>query len=1409
MSGNASTGAGGSKPSPGTEAVAVLNDFRAALVAGQRPRIKDVLLEWAESGHSALLRGLVTLEVAHRLRHGEKPTVAEYRARFPGQEQAIDEAFRHTGTMPRPGGPDVAAAEVTGPRAAGDPRAADQPPPLDLAAAPYALAADSPAVRQFGDYELQEKISHDELGVLYRARQVSMDRVVALKTIMADGLVSDANVRQFYRDSRAVVALDHPGIVPVFDVGEHEGQHFVSMGFIEGETLAKKKKDGVLGLREGVEVIRQVAETMAYAHSKGVVHRNLTPKNILLNASGRPNVIGFCWSAPLQSQGSVSLQGWVIGAAGYLAPEQAREGQNVGPAADIHALGAVLYFVLTGRPPFHGRDLVETLMKVLHRDPKPPRRLNTRVPSELEAICLKSLQKRPAQRYSTAADLAEELRRWLRNEKPTAPQESPVSRSARRVGQVCRTHPRASIGAASVLGAVLVTLAFLLPLAPKKEQPPVEIGTVGGGGAAGVPGAAPQGAEPTPSAEASIVSRGKRSTALVMVGAGGRSHFGSAFCIDASGLFITGAHVVAPASTPDSGTIKLVLDDGQSQKVVPARIIRSDADFDLAVLRLEQPGDVTVVGLELGRSAGLTETAEVTAFGYPLGDRPPHPEGRYPDVTVNVGHISALPKVEGRSSLIQLDAALNLGNSGGPVLDREGKVIGVVAAGIAGARGLNYAIPVDRLTRFLRSPEVVFDPPPIRDVDLDKPVVWTIEVRPPPIGPLPPDVNLAVRLGRDPNGREAAVKRLDDGRFQAEVVLSRPPDEPIELNVMVDGKSVLGKTIDRNLMIGGQTYALSRLSLIQRLRPATRYRVHTSDGKELRGPVEGLGTAEVPPTTSDKPLDLSTASLIEVRNQGQPAIEATVEVKAGPDTLAVARKQLALVAVARRAPNPAEPRPIRAPARSVLAAAPAAQPAPRVEAGAGQPPAEIRLPGEIDSLAVGGDRYLVLAFRNPEKLLVFDAAAAAIVKEVPLNSPAMIAAGSQSFVVAYLDQGVVQTWDFATMAVKKQQNLMLATRARIGGISMGSQSEGPVLLFWSTDSPAHNVAINEKNAFGPSDPRLRAGLLDPNSLTFQKIGKFELHSPWANRGLPPHLASKDGRWFVAAPSFMPFATGANLALQVRASPQGDLFAVASSFGTALITLKRSTSISRSVACFLHQNSGRQDGLIPAADGRTVFTGNNRTIRIESDGAVDREGDLPGRVPAQGRWSQLFPTDDSAYFLLYELDQQTSEGQVSVLLPTGEVLLKQSLLAAWDRGRNQMWQMMNSEKPGLYGRRVLLFPQHELLVVIPTGEDHLQPRKIALRDALNHLEHPVVVSPSDVVAARGRIFSHQIRVLSKAGGVTCSAPKGFAPENMKVLPDGQVTWPVPPKFAGQEVSAVIRVKDATGREVSHRLNILVR
>jgi serine/threonine protein kinase len=897
MKENTSTGSDEGLPSPGTQGVAVLSRFRAALLAGQKPRIEDLLPTLTAIDHPGLLGGLVTLEVAYRLRHGERPTEEEYRARYPGQDQAIEHAFQHPAVTSAPAGIEPARHLRTSTSAPLDKGAADRVALLDPTAEPYALAADLGATHRFGDYELREKITRDELGVVYRARQVSVDRIVALKLIMSEGSASDANVRRFYQDTMAVAALDHPGIVPVFDVGQHEGQHFVSMGYIEGETLSKKKAGGGLGLREGVEVIRQVAETIAFAHSKGVAHRNLTPRNILLNARGRPKVTGFSSSAPLQSEGSQSMPGRATGTPGYLAPEQAREGQDVGPAADVHGLGAVLYFVLTGQPPFLGPNLVETLLMVLHRDAKAPRRINSNVPPELETICLKCLQKRPVRRYQSATEVADELGRWLRNERTTVPQESLVSSSSRQLVQLCVSRPRLSLAAAGGIAAVVLgitILSFFQRPVPKPEpSPAMNLGSKTSGPIAAGPAAVLKREPTVPDAGASVaskgkpggdsvaadvVARGKQSVALVEARAGANVGFGSAFCIDASGVFVTAAHVVAHVLNSNTGTLRLVL---QGDKAVAAKVVRADAELDLAVLNLESGSDVALTRLELGKSDGLLETTSVTAFGYPLGTMVPHEPGKYPSVSVNDGRITALPKGEGGLGLIQLDAALNPGNSGGPVLDRDGRVIGVVAAGIRGASGLNYAIPVDRLTRFLRSPEVIFDPPSITAESLDKPVVWTIDVRPPTIGVLPPNVSVALRLGEGSNAREAAVKRLEDGRFQAEASLARTPDDEIELNVTVSGVHFRRRATDRNIKIGSETFPLRQLSHLQRLDSGPNFRVLTTAGKELTNLVEGLGTVVEPTGTSRKLLDLSTASSIEVRLRPASAIDVTVLVKSG------------------------------------------------------------------------------------------------------------------------------------------------------------------------------------------------------------------------------------------------------------------------------------------------------------------------------------------------------------------------------------------------------------------------------------------------------------------------------------------------------------------------------------------------
>ncbi|MDA0751096.1 MAG: protein kinase [Verrucomicrobia bacterium] len=267
-----------------------------------------------------------------------------------------------------------------------------------------------------GDYDLLEVIARGGMGVVYRARQMSLNRVVALKMILSGRLATENEVTRFRAEAEAAAHLRHPNIVAVFDVGETDGRHFYSMEFVEGDHLETRMQQGALPMKQAVSYMIKIARAVHFAHQRGVVHRDLKPQNILLDEHDQPRITDFGLAKRMDLDADLTLTGTVFGSPAYMAPEQAQGKQDtVGPLTDVYALGAILFRMIAGRPPFQASTPLETMKAVAESNPPSLITIRQDAPADLETICLKCLEKNPAQRYGSAQDLAEELERWMSN----------------------------------------------------------------------------------------------------------------------------------------------------------------------------------------------------------------------------------------------------------------------------------------------------------------------------------------------------------------------------------------------------------------------------------------------------------------------------------------------------------------------------------------------------------------------------------------------------------------------------------------------------------------------------------------------------------------------------------------------------------------------------------------------------------------------------------------------------------------------------------------------------------------------------------------------------------------------------------------------------------------------------------
>jgi tetratricopeptide (TPR) repeat protein len=255
------------------------------------------------------------------------------------------------------------------------------------------------------------------MGVVYRARQVNLDREVAVKLMLQGALASEADVERFRVEATAAASLRHPHIVAIHEIGEHEGQHYFSMDLVTGRNLDELTRSGPLAARQAAELVAAVARAVDYAHRHGVLHRDIKPSNVIVDAEGQPHVTDFGLARRMVDPGGLTLSGQILGTPGFMAPEQiAGDPQKIGVAADVYSLGAVLYQTLTGRPPFMGTNLIEVLRQVAESEPAAPTLLNPAVPRDLETIAQKCLSKDGSRRYASAAEVADDLERFLRHE---------------------------------------------------------------------------------------------------------------------------------------------------------------------------------------------------------------------------------------------------------------------------------------------------------------------------------------------------------------------------------------------------------------------------------------------------------------------------------------------------------------------------------------------------------------------------------------------------------------------------------------------------------------------------------------------------------------------------------------------------------------------------------------------------------------------------------------------------------------------------------------------------------------------------------------------------------------------------------------------------------------------------------
>jgi len=531
------------------------------------------------------------------------------------------------------------------------------------------------------------------------------------------------------------------------------------------------------------------------------------------------------------------------------------------------------------------------------------------------------------------------------------------------------------------------------------------------------------------------IASGKRATALVQVGVAKTpaARTGTAFCIDAAGWFVTCAHVTTRAG---DGKVRLLLNTGEKdEKSYEARVVRKDAAKDLALLKVEEAGPF--VPLALGKADGLVETTRVTAFGYPFGKNLALAEGEDPAISVSTGAITSLRKKEGKLEVLQLDASLNPGNSGGPILDPEGRVIGIANAGIRGA-ALNFAVPVNLLQDFLSTPDVEFTAPVLNAGNAGQPATFRAKVLSVFGAAADHQVELTLTVGSDK--RKVTMKREADAYVAQEVpVPPRPGPAQLVMSATYGKGTVTGLVADDSFTVGEKRVQLGKVASLE---GGPEPKVVMDDGSTLKGAITGLSSVTVLLDETKVTLDLAKAASAKLRPVETPQ---TVKYE-----LAVLKEGATLKAIEGTIAIAQPP--------SVAAANPSGA------AGAKITPArldadqtEVKLPADIADVAVGGGgRYLILHLRKLRQLAIFDSSAAKVVKYLGLDSDDIVfTAGAEKLIVVSVSKNLIFRYNLGTF--ERELTAPIPVKGTVKSVALGADSLGPLLVYGTDGTEVHSL----------------------------------------------------------------------------------------------------------------------------------------------------------------------------------------------------------------------------------------------------------------------------------------------------------------------------------------------------------------